>query len=113
MKTLGFVERYLMPDYSSRRQISWARVTIDEKLCTGCAMCVRACPADSLMLMNKKALMKPVDGYPAGDPGISQCLGCGDCAALCPAGAVKVSGSYRWTGYFKSLNRGELSLPRL
>jgi len=113
MKKIGLVERYLMPDYINLKQISWASVTVDESLCTGCAMCVRVCPADSLMLINKKALMKPVNGYPAADPGISQCLGCGDCAALCPAAAIKVTAPYIWTRYFKTLNRGELSTPRL
>ena len=52
---------------------------IDGRLCTGCGLCVRVCPADTLSLREGKAV---VSGR--------RSLACGHCAAICPAGAVRV-----------------------
>ncbi len=113
MKRLGIVERFLLPNYGNVKQIAWARITVDTARCTGCGLCVRACPADSIMMAGKKACMKPHSGDLLGDPGISQCMGCGDCAALCPSGAITLSEPYRWTRFFRTIDRGELAPPRL
>lgn len=54
---------------------------IDAARCTGCTACVKACPADTLSMHDKKAV---VTG--------ERCLVCGHCAAICPVDAVTVSG---------------------
>lgn len=113
MERLGFFERRFMPDYKNTGQISWGELEIDAALCTGCAICVRACPAKSLHLAEKKARMNPVHGSLLDEPGINQCMGCADCAAICPAGAIRLKKSYRWSRYFKTIGRGPLSFPRL
>lgn len=113
MKSIGIIERFILPDYGNVKQISWAAITVDPGKCTGCSQCARACPADSIMMLNKKAQMKPVKGKLTDKTGISQCMGCGDCSALCPAGAITLTSSYRWTKFFKTIDRGELLPPRL
>lgn len=113
MNKIGIFERLLLPDYGNVKQVTWAAISVDEEKCTGCSLCARACPADSIMVKDKKARMKPVKGSLTGEPGISQCMGCGDCMALCPAGAITIKASYRWTRFFKTINRGEISPPRL
>ena len=52
---------------------------IDEELCTGCDLCVRVCPLETISMENGKAA---VTG--------SESLSCGHCAAVCPEGAVSV-----------------------
>lgn len=54
---------------------------IDAACCTGCGACVKACPADTLSMNERKAR---VTG--------ERCLTCGHCAALCPVDAVTVAG---------------------
>ncbi len=57
---------------------------INEKRCTACGLCVRACKSFTII---------EVDGRPrvVDDNGIG-CIGCGQCMAVCPRGAVAVSG---------------------
>ena len=113
MSTIRLWERLILPDYTNVKQICWGTVNIDGEKCNGCGFCVRACPSDSLYLENRKAVLKPVKGYPAGDPGLNQCICCGDCVAICPNGAIATGSTYTWTRYFKTLGRGRLSGPRL
>jgi len=50
---------------------------IDRDLCTGCGLCVGACPAYTLSLVEGRA---SVTGH--------KCIGCDHCVAICPEGAV-------------------------
>lgn len=54
-------------------------VTIDQDKCTGCGLCVRLCPYQSLSLKDGKA-------HVTGE----WSLGCGHCHAVCPEDAVRV-----------------------
>ena len=56
---------------------SVARVTND--LCTGCAMCVQACPYEAIKLEGEKASVNEV-----------LCEGCGTCTATCLRAAIEV-----------------------
>jgi ferredoxin len=40
-------------------------------------------------------------------------MACADCVAICPEGAIRLKSSYRFTKYFKTIDRGELLPPRL
>ena len=51
---------------------------VDVKKCTGCKLCVKACPVFVLELKDKKALVSHGDF----------CIECGHCGAVCPEGAV-------------------------
>lgn len=53
--------------------------TIDEDLCTGCALCVQICPSKALSMQDGKAA---VTGKGS--------LNCGHCMAICPTGAITV-----------------------
>lgn len=113
MNRIGMIERLMLPGYGNIKQVTWASIKIDEQKCMGCSLCVRACPADSIYLYDKKALMKPATGKLAGEPGRSQCMGCGDCTAICPADAIMIETPYRWTKFFRTIDRGESMPPRL
>jgi nitroreductase/NAD-dependent dihydropyrimidine dehydrogenase PreA subunit len=52
---------------------------IDAEKCTGCGLCVEICPADTLSMLNGKAVV-------TGDISLS----CGHCAAVCPVEAITV-----------------------
>ncbi len=113
VRSLSLFDQFRMPDYSDTRQISWGEIQVDEGLCTGCGICTEACPADSLLVEGKKARMRPAEGVLTREPGLSQCIACGDCVAICPSRALTLKKSYRWTRYFKTLDRGPLAPPRL
>lgn len=53
-------------------------VRIDTEKCTGCALCVKDCFPQNLVLENGKAKV------------IGRCLQCGHCVAVCPANAVEI-----------------------
>ncbi len=53
---------------------------IDQKKCTGCGLCIKVCPYETISLIDGKAR---VTG--------ALSLNCGHCMAACPAGAIKVT----------------------
>ena len=64
------------------------KVTINENLCKGCGLCVRACPKGIIELSKAKINAK---GYhPAECIDQSQCIGCASCARMCPDVVIKV-----------------------
>lgn len=62
---------------------SETRVVVNEKLCSGCELCVRACPYDArrVDLETRRAYVVQ-----------SLCRGCGVCAAVCPNKATQQLG---------------------
>jgi ferredoxin len=109
---LSWRERWQLPMVLRRkpngelvvRHAQMGRVAIDEAACTGCRLCVRACPAASLeMSERKKARMI---GEDAG------CIACSDCVAVCAPNAVRVARPMTYDGLYKHIGRGELAYPR-
>ena len=66
------------------------QIQIDSNRCTGCGLCMKACPAELLSLNEKgTAFCRPVhslDWY--------GCWKCEHCLAVCPAGAISVLGHH-------------------
>ncbi|MBW2203000.1 MAG: 4Fe-4S binding protein [Deltaproteobacteria bacterium] len=52
-------------------------VQIDETLCNGCVLCMKACPTKAIRI--KEDRLAEIQGY---------CIDCGECARVCPRGAV-------------------------
>ena len=46
--------------------------------CTGCGLCVRACPYSAIEIKNRKAKV------------LDNCTLCGACVKVCPVGALEV-----------------------
>jgi len=57
-------------------------VIIDEKLCIGCAKCVKLCPVKILFIDAKSKKCKVKDNY--------RCDGLKGCERICPVKAVKI-----------------------
>ena len=55
-------------------------ITIDEKLCNGCGLCVTACHEGAIQVINGKAKLVSE----------SYCDGLGDCLPACPTGAITI-----------------------
>ena len=58
------------------------KVTINENLCKGCGLCVRACPKGVLALAKDKLNAK---GYHP-----EACIGCASCARTCPDVVISI-----------------------
>ena len=64
------------------------RVMINEAICKGCGLCVRACPKKVLALSKTKINHK---GYhPAEVADQEACIGCASCARTCPDVAIRI-----------------------
>ena len=64
------------------------KVTINELVCKGCGLCVRACPKGVLALSKSKLNAK---GYhPAEVQKAEDCIGCASCARTCPDVAIRI-----------------------
>ena len=64
------------------------KVTIDETVCKGCALCTVACPKKILQLDAGRLNIK---GYhPSTITAQEQCIACGMCAIMCPDSAITV-----------------------
>ena len=64
------------------------KVTINELVCKGCGLCVRACPKNILALSRTKLNAK---GYrPAELTDAEACIGCASCARTCPDVAIRI-----------------------
>lgn len=47
--------------------------------CTACSTCLKWCPADSILIVEKSAVIDH-----------DKCLGCGECTVVCPSRAIKI-----------------------
>jgi 2-oxoglutarate ferredoxin oxidoreductase subunit delta len=64
------------------------KVMINELLCKGCGLCVRACPKGVLALSKTKLNAK---GYHPAEPVDPEaCIGCASCARTCPDVAIRI-----------------------
>ena len=64
------------------------KLTINELVCKGCGLCVRACPKNILALSKTKLNAK---GYrPAEIIDAEACIGCASCARTCPDVAIRI-----------------------
>ena len=64
------------------------KVMINELLCKGCGLCVRACPKGVLALSKTKLNAK---GYHPAEPVVPEaCIGCASCARTCPDVAIRI-----------------------
>ena len=80
-------------------------VSIDDASCTGCGLCVKACPSGAIeMREGKRVRMIEAELVP--------CVACGDCQAICQPGSVAIERAHQYGGFFTFLHRGELKGPR-
>ena len=64
------------------------KIKVDEKICKGCGLCVRACPFKIIALSKKKINAKGYHPAELIDP--DKCTGCASCATMCPDTAMTV-----------------------
>ncbi|MEW6443942.1 MAG: 4Fe-4S binding protein [bacterium] len=105
MARLTVSERIRIPTYDDPQQIRWGEVGFDYEKCSGCGICSQACPAKAIVLEDKRPRMKPL--------GENNCMACGDCAAICPEGAIALKAGYSYSGYYKTIDQGDIQPPRL
>lgn len=105
MEKFGFCDRFRIPTYDDPAQMQFGVVEIDIGKCTGCSLCAGACPINAIVMVDGKA-------RPRSAPE-NECAFCGDCAAICRVGAVSMKSPYRFTKFFKTINRVGISPPRL
>lgn len=103
MANLTRSEKKRIPVYDDPTQVQWGIVEFDYEKCSKCGMCVKACPASSLEMVDKQPRMTEK----------IECMMCSDCVAICPEGAITATRNFRYTGYYKTIGFGDLQKPRL
>jgi nitroreductase/NAD-dependent dihydropyrimidine dehydrogenase PreA subunit len=73
---------------------------INEGFCTGCGLCVKVCPKDTITMNGEKAV---VTG--------TECITCGHCMAVCPTGAINVPALDPKLSAFETLDTRTSWLP--
>ncbi len=64
--------------------------------CTGCGVCVRACPADALRLHTAHGTADASVQHLALRQMPAACLDCGECVRACPERAITTTGRHNW-----------------
>ncbi len=64
------------------------KLTINEELCKGCGLCVRACPKNLLQI--SKAKLNAKGYHPAEITDMDACIACASCARTCPDIAIRI-----------------------
>lgn len=65
-----------------------AKMSVDDRFCKGCGLCVDVCPAHIIELNGEVITAK---GYhPAHCIDMDLCTGCASCALMCPDAAIVV-----------------------
>ena len=106
MTSLSRSEKRKIPTYDNPDEIQPGEVEFDYEKCSSCQLCIKICPADILVINNKKPVMV--------SSRINECMACGDCAAICAEQAIAVKKSFRCiTGFYKTIEHGDLLPPRL
>ena len=105
MKQITFKERLQIPRYDDREAVRMGKVAFDHEKCSGCTLCAKICPADVIVMTDKKPEMKT---------GVeNECMACSDCMAICKEDSVKLVQVQKFSGFFKTIDRGDILKPRL
>jgi ferredoxin len=105
MTFLSRSEKLKIPTYDDPDEVQEGEIEIDYEKCSGCWLCIKICPASALELDHKRPIMVPTR--------VNECMACGDCVAICGEKAITLKKSLRCTGFYKTIDHGELLLPRL
>lgn len=105
MGRFGIADRFRIPTYNDPGQMRFGTVEIDLERCTECGLCAGSCPARALDISGGKPAMKKATE--------NACAFCGDCAAICPVGAITLRTPFSFTGFYKTIDEGQPSPPRL
>jgi formate hydrogenlyase subunit 6/NADH:ubiquinone oxidoreductase subunit I len=105
MARFSLLDKLLIPTVDDRNEIASGEVEFDYEKCSGCSLCVEACPADTLLFQDKKPHLK--------QGRMNECMACGDCVAICPEGAIRLTRSYKFSKFFRTIDHGTLTAPRL
>jgi len=71
-------------------------MTIHEKACRGCRMCLDVCPTDCFVFEEEtqKAVVDNVEN----------CIACLSCAYICPAAAITHSGHHIVANFYRNIS---------
>ncbi len=72
---------YLRPRFDATESVSAPIPVIDERACTACGLCARACEFNALLALPGRPLLLP-----------EFCHSCGTCAYVCPEEAISETG---------------------
>ena len=64
------------------------KVTFNENICKGCALCTTVCPVNIVTMDTSKINVKGF--HPAAVFEMDKCIGCANCATICPDYVITV-----------------------
>ena len=107
---MSLADRFFIPDYyKPNPDAQGGEIEIIEERCDACGLCVRICPADTLVLKSREVPITKGKRRITKVMAMSEepeCIACGDCAAICPNEACTVTKPVKMPhSLFKTINR--------
>jgi formate hydrogenlyase subunit 6/NADH:ubiquinone oxidoreductase subunit I len=110
---LSFQERWRMPSYLNRDEITTGKVSFNPDTCDRCGICAAHCPLGSIVVPKGKANGGRAPHVAECGPDMYLCFACGQCVSACPTNSVTLERRYTAHFYYNRLWKApELAPPK-
>lgn len=105
MEKFTLRDRFKIPDYDRRKDMSTGKLAFDDEKCIRCGICTTLCPGRSVLMDKTPEGEKGLPYLDEIAPDVGLCIACGCCLAACPTGAISIERGFRPGHFYKRLTQ--------